>query len=230
MGRIQIFLKLRIAYLIGRLVSAVKRRVFLYCVIGKVDFPFEVKDVELIGSGTNVALLVPEGLEDAVELADHHVVADVKLPPLVEEGPIDVELHDEGFISTVVVLPLALHDRVQLVHLVDHRDPVAAVGELARLDDPDVSHGATDGKPVILVPLLLADDGLAFLVVAHESLVLRVLGALFDVEGERYYPEEQSSCEFVVLLEVVKEGLLVAEIEIISEVVVHLLLLVLHLP
>jgi hypothetical protein len=66
-------------------------------------------------------------------------------------------------------------------------------------------------------------------VVAHESLVLGVFIALLDVEGERDDLEKLSSCEFVVLLEVVKEGFLVAEIEIVSEVVVHLLLLVLHL-
>ena len=190
------------------------------------DFPFEVEDVELVGGSSDVAFLVPVGLEDSVELADHHIVADVELPLLEEEGPVDVELDDKGLLCAVLVLSLTLHDGVQLVGLVDDGDSVASIGQLSWLDDPNIPHRPSNGQPVLLVLFLLADDGLPFLVVADEALVLRILGALLDVEGQGNDLEEVSPDQLVVLLEVIEEGLLVAEVEVIGEMVVHLLVLV----
>lgn len=137
---------------------SVEGSVLLDCVVGEVYFPFEVEDVELVGGSADVALLVPIGLEHPVELAYHHVVPDVELALTVEEGPVDVELHNERFLCPVVVLPLALHYRVQLVYLVDHRNAVPSVSQLAWLHDPNVSHGPGNAHPVLGVLLLLVDD------------------------------------------------------------------------
>lgn len=62
-----------------------------------------------------------------------------------------------------------------------------------------------------------------------ESLVLWIAVALFDVEGQGDDFEEIASCELIVLFEVVEEGLFVAEVEIVSEMVVHPLPLVPYL-
>ncbi len=103
-------------------------------------FSLEIEDIELVGGGADVALFVPVGLKNTIELADHHVVADVKLAPLVEEGTIDVQLHDEGLLCAVVVSSFAFHDGIQLVDLIDDCDAIAAVSQLSWLHYPDIPH------------------------------------------------------------------------------------------
>lgn len=51
---------------------------------------------------------------------------------------------------------------------------------------------------------------MSLLVIAHESFVLWVFGAFFDVESEGNDLEELPIGEFVVLFQIVEEGLLVA--------------------
>lgn len=77
--------------------------VLLDGVVGQVYFSLEVVDAELVGGCAYVALFEPVGLEDPIELADHHVVSDVKFSLLVEERAVDVELHDEGLLAAVVM-------------------------------------------------------------------------------------------------------------------------------
>ena len=62
----------------------------MHSIVGEVDLPLEVEDIELVRSGPYVSFLVPVGLENPVQLADHHVVPDVEFASLVQEGPIDV--------------------------------------------------------------------------------------------------------------------------------------------
>jgi hypothetical protein len=94
-GSVEVFLELGIGEFIGGLMAAVERSKFLNCVVGEVYLPVEVEDVELVGSSADVSLLVPVGLEDPIQLADHHVVPDVEFALAVQERPIDVQLHDE---------------------------------------------------------------------------------------------------------------------------------------
>ncbi len=62
--------------------------------------------------------------------------------------------------------------------------------------------------------------------VSNKSFVLWVLDPFFDVEGKGDDFEELSVGEFVVLLEVVEECLLVAQIEVVRKVVVNTLLII----
>lgn len=103
---IQIFLELSIRYLVSRLKSAVIWRIFLHCVIGQVYFPFKVLNIKLISAGSNVTLLKPVAFHDPIYVSDQHVMPDVKLSLLVEQRTIDVQLDDEGFLTTVAVSAL----------------------------------------------------------------------------------------------------------------------------
>lgn len=201
----------------------------MHSIVGEVDLPLEVEDIELVRSGPYISFFVPVGLENPIQLADHHVVPDVEFASLVKEGPIDVKLHDEGLLGAVLVLAFTLHDGVKLVYLVDDRYAVTAIGQLAWLHNPDVPHGTTDGQSVLLVPFLLADDRLSFFVVSDESLVLWVFGAFFDVESEGNDLEELSIGELVVLLQIVEQSFLVAEIEIVCQVIMYSFLVILLL-
>jgi hypothetical protein len=100
---VEVFLELQVGDFVGRLVLAVVGRVLLDGVICEVYFPLEVMDIKLVRGSANVAFLEPVGLQNAVNLADHHVVPYVELPLLVKKGPIDVELHDEGFFAAVLM-------------------------------------------------------------------------------------------------------------------------------
>lgn len=113
------------------------------------------------------------------------------------------------------MLALLLHNLVELIYLVDDCDPIASVGEFSRLDDPDIAHFAAS----LLVGLLHA--GLPAFVVGDESLVLDIFETFLDVEGERYFSESVFPNELVVLLQIVKQGFFVSQIEVVAQVVVN---------
>lgn len=198
----------------------------MYSVIGKMDFPLEVEDIELVRSCSDIAFLIPVSLEDSVELADHHIVADVKFPLFVKERSVDVELDDEGLFCTVLMLSLALHDGIKFIRLINDCDSVASIGQFSWLYYPNIPHWSSNSHAIFLILFLFADDGLTFLVVTNKALILGILCTLFDVEGQGNNLEEISTDQFVVFFKVVEEGLLVAEIKIVGEMVVHLLVLV----
>ena len=226
---IQIPLKLLITDLIKGLKLMVVGVAFLHCVVGEMYLWLKVADVELIGGGADVALFVPVCAGDSEEVGDHHVVADVELAVVVEQGAVDVHLHDVGALGLLfaqggvaAARGLALLDqRVQLVDLVDYGDPSALVAVLPWLYDPDVAHLVPHHSALVLLLLLLPlHQALPAAVELHEPRVLGVLEALADVEGERQVVEHVLADERVVLPEVVEEGLLVAEVEVVDEVVV----------
>lgn len=198
----------------------------MYSIIGEMNFPLEVEHVELVGSSSDVAFFVPVSLEDSVELADHHIVADIELPLFVEKGSVNVELDDEGLFCTVLMLSLTLHDGVEFIRLIDDGDSIASIRQFSWLHDPNIPHWSSNSHAIFLILFLFADDGLTFLVVTNEALILGILCALLDVEGQGNNLEEISSNQLVVFFEVVEEGLLVAEVKVIDEMVVHLLVLV----
>ena len=69
---------------------------FLHSVIGEVYFWLKIVDIELVGGGADVALLVPVCAGDSEEVGDHEVVPDVELAVVVEEGAVDVHLDYVG--------------------------------------------------------------------------------------------------------------------------------------
>jgi hypothetical protein len=96
-------------------------------VIGEVYFRFEVVDVEVVGRGADVALFVPIGPRHSVEVGDEQVVSDVEFAVIVEEGSVDVHLHDVGSLGSGLVLAFAgfvglFDDIVEFVDFVDDSD------------------------------------------------------------------------------------------------------------
>ena len=77
-------------YFITGFVSAIVWGVFLNSIVGQMDLPIEVVNIELVRSCTNVALCEPVSLKDPVQLTDHQILPDVELSPLVEKRSVDV--------------------------------------------------------------------------------------------------------------------------------------------
>ena len=190
------------------------------------NFSFEVENIELVRSGPNVSFLVPIGLEDSVQLTNHHVMPYIEFPSFVEKRSIYVQLHYESFFSPVIMLALAFHYRIQLIHLIDNSYAVSSISQLSWLDYPNVAHWATNGKPIFFVSLLLANYRLAFLMIPYKSFVLCVFGSFSDVEGEWNDLEKLAIGQLIVLFEVIEKSLFVTEVEVVGEMVVHLLILV----
>lgn len=210
-------------------------RVLLDGVVGQMNECISaVLDRELAAARSNIALLIPVGPDYAVGLRDEHVAPEIELPAVVEEGAVDVELHNVGLFFAVGMHLLAGQDLLDFLEAVADVDAVAAVGDFPGLDNPDVSQ-LLDFRPVLLprVVLLVVVDQLLLLqdlllpvvVELEEILVLAVVQPLLDVEGDGNVVEEILLREFVVLLEIVEHGLLVAEVPVELEVVVALQLL-----
>jgi hypothetical protein len=225
-------LELLIGYFVVGLVLVVIREPLLDCVVGEVDFRLEVADVELVGGGADVALLVPVGSRDSEEVGDEHVVSDVEFTVVVEHGSIDVHLYDVGAFGLLLVDAAVegvaascgvslFQEGVQFVDLIDHGNSPALVAVLPWLDDPDIPHLILIGSSFLLFLLLLLDGLLPLPIVLHELAVLWILHALPDVEGQGDVLVDVLADEGVVLPEVVEERLLVAEVEVVDEVVVE---------
>ena len=126
---VKVFLKIREAEFIGIFEFAVAFRLFLNGVVGEVDeLVVELFERELLAGGADVAVLVPIGLDVALDAGEKHEHADVELAFVVEKGVLDVFLDDVG---VFVVVDLHVMDVVEDV------DALASVGLLAGLDDPD---------------------------------------------------------------------------------------------
>ena len=65
-------------------------------IVGEVDVGVGIVEAEEGGGGADIALLVPEGLGLTVVAGHEHVGSEVELPAVVEEGPRDVLLDNEG--------------------------------------------------------------------------------------------------------------------------------------
>lgn len=223
-GSIQVSLELLIRYLVEGLVLVVVGEAFLDCIVGEVYFWLKGVDVELVGGSSDVALLVPVGPGDSEEVGNHHVVPDVEFTVAVQQWSVDVHLHYVGPFLLLIGVPTPfslLDEGVELIYFVDDSDASPLVAILARLDYPDIAHLVLRGAFLFLLPPLLLDHPLPPLVEVDELDVLRVLRALLDVEGQRNVVVEIVAAEGVVLTQVVEEGLLVAQEEVVDEVVVN---------
>ena len=56
------------------------------------------------GRGAQIAIVVGEALEFAIDQSEHAEAPNVELSLVVEGGPLDILLHDEGFLAIVVAL------------------------------------------------------------------------------------------------------------------------------
>ncbi len=164
--------------------------------------------------GAHVALPVPVALHASVRAVEHHVVAEVELAFFVEEWSLDVLLEDVGFEGAVGVLLLSFQDVFDLVQLQADDYAVAAVGVLPWLHYPRVE---------LVYAVFVVFGGLVERVeVLQEFEVLVVFESVLDVEGQREVLEDVLVERTVVLVHGLEEGFLVADDEVVGEVVVDL--------
>lgn len=91
------------------------------------NLPIKIEDIEFIRRCSDIALGIPVSSHDAIKIGDEHIVSDVKLSPIVEEWPIEIQLDNVCFGCAVVVLLLFANYSVKLVHLVDDGDTVTSI-------------------------------------------------------------------------------------------------------
>jgi hypothetical protein len=129
------------------------------------NFSLKIFNIKLIPTGPDIPLLKPVPLHYAMDMRNRHIMSNIKFSFLIEQGPIDIQLHNEGLLRAVVVGALGFEDGIEFVDLVDDCDAVATVGVLARFNDPDVTHFALLFYSQLHLFLLFLDVGLALLVV-----------------------------------------------------------------
>ena len=171
-GHGEVPLQLAVAELVAGLVLAVILRVLLHGVVDQVDeLVVEVWSggAVLLGGGTDVAVAVEVGLQDAVHASHEGEAADVEFTALDEERVVDVLLEDHGAVAAAVLM----HKIPDSANLLLHLDASSSIRVLARLDDPDVL--------AILVPL--AVEAL-LLVVFLKSVVFSIVLSILDVESQ----------------------------------------------
>lgn len=107
------------------------------------------------------------------------------------------------------------YNRIEFVNFVNHRDSFALVCVLAWLHYPDVPRFLFAPISFLLFLLLLFDDRLSSVVIGDEPLVLQVFKAFFDVESQGDVLKSIISNQFVVLAQIVEEGLFVAQVKVV---------------
>ena len=90
---IQISLKLWKEELVIAFEFAVVIRVLLHCIVGKVDIPIQVLYCKLPTWSPDVPVLIPVGLNLALDTGQQHVAPDVELPFVIQERLGDVLLN-----------------------------------------------------------------------------------------------------------------------------------------
>ena len=148
-------------------------------------------------------------------------MSQVELPLPVQQRLFDVFLDDISFKSAIVMFFLFFEDSFDLVEVETDDDSVAPIGVFSRFDDPGVEFVDAVG----IVPGCLAED----VIILEKLEVLVIFESVFDVKGEGKMVEDVETQLGVILVHGLEEGLLVADDEVVEEVVVdsHLLL---HLP
>jgi hypothetical protein len=187
---LQKHIQLLVCYLVALFVLAVLGQILLHCVVGEVHGARTDLEGVLRAGGSDVAVTVPVSLHLAVDAIEHEVVAQVELPLLVEEWPLDVLLEDVGLGGAVIVFLFSLQDRLDFTQVKTDHDPVAAIRVLSWFHDPGVEF--VNG---LLIDLIVLGDGVEML---EELEVLVVFEAVLDVKGEREVVEHSLSLARIV--------------------------------
>ena len=145
----------------------------------------------------------------SVEGGDQDVVAYVELSLLIEEGALDVLLHDEGLLTAVLMPSSPFEYVLDLLEGEADDDAVAPVGQLPWLHNPDVVRAFPLGLFLPLVESL------------EEYVVLCVLHAFGEVDGKGQVVEHSLVGLLVVLPHGVEESLLVPDDEVVRQVVLN---------
>ena len=146
------------------------------------NLSIKVINIEFIGGSSNVSFLIPKSLENAIKLTNHHVVSNIEFPFFIQERAIDIELHDEGLLSTIIVLSFTLHYRIKLINLINHGDSVSSISKLSWLYYPYISHWPSHIHSVLVIFFLLSNNCLSLFMIRYKSLILRIFFSLFNMK------------------------------------------------
>lgn len=135
---IQVTLKFPVRKFVGWLIPPIVVAIFLHCIVGQVNLPFEVMNIELIAARPDVTLGIPVASDHSVEVADHHVMPNVELPTVVQHWPIDVQLQNIGLGGSVRMAVLLRQQTIYFVKFVNDSNTVPTIRQLAGFDNPDV--------------------------------------------------------------------------------------------
>lgn len=153
---IKVALKLLVADFVALLVLAILLRVLLDGVVGEMDVEIgALFEAELGGGSSDVALGVPVGLKDAVEGGQKHIVADIELPPLVQQRLLHVLLQDEGPQGAIAVLLSGLQPQPDVLQSMADGYAVASVAVLPRLHDPNIPNILPTLLPLLKLSITL---------------------------------------------------------------------------
>lgn len=153
-------------------------------------------------------------------------MSDIELSIIVEKRSIDIHLNyicSLGLLFLFLLLEVSstfialFHYSVEFINLVDDCDSSALVWIFSRLNDPNIS-----GLQLVFLAFFLSLDKLcSFLIILGKSFILFVFEAIFDVESQWYVVKYILSYFFIVLLQVIKQGFFVAQMEVVFEMVMN---------
>lgn len=220
--RIEIILKFWVRYLIIGFISAIFWVVLLNGVVREVNFRLEVMDIEEIGGSADIAFLVPVGACHSVDIGHKEIVSYVEFAVVIKKWTIDIHLHYEGLFLWWLNLPIGfflshwlLDNMIELVNFINNCYSFALVRIFSRLDDPNVS----GVWPSSVCWLLLYDSG-SLCVKFCKAVILRIFESFSDMECQRNNIEHILTHFFIIILQVVKESLLVSKVEIVLKMIV----------
>lgn len=192
--------------------------ILLHGVVGEMDASGILSQGVLVGRGPDVSVFVPISFDDSVYRGHHDVMAEVELPAIVQQRPLDVGLHYESTIAAVWVFLSLLDDCFDLLESQAHLYAIATVAVLSGFDDPSVV--------LFDVAFLLTGFGDFFgplVVVFQELKVLFILKTIFDMECKWEITKHIFFDFFVIVGHSIEEGFFVAKDVVINEMVVHFL-------
>ena len=98
----------------------------------------DIVKIKLVGTRTDISLLIPISSKDAVNAGHEHVPTDIKLPHLVKERPVHVLLYDVCDTIAIVVLLLGKDYLTDLRQFFANLNPVPTVGIFAWFNYPNI--------------------------------------------------------------------------------------------
>ena len=125
---VEISLEFRIRQFISRLVLSIVRSVFLHSIIGKVHLSIEGENIKFIRGCSDIAFVVPIPSHNPEHISDQHIVSNVEFSIVIQQRPIYIQLHDKGFISTVIMFLFLGQHVINLVDFVNHCNTITTVG------------------------------------------------------------------------------------------------------
>lgn len=108
------------------------------CIISEVNIGLGVVESVLGGGCADVSSFEPVSFESSVYNCPQHVVPNVEFPTVVQEGLLDVFLHNECLWGTVVVSSSSLQDTFYFLKGKANCDAISSIRKLSWFHDPNI--------------------------------------------------------------------------------------------